>query len=283
MWMCDSTRDGLNTVLSKVDNIRVYSKDVIDLLHKKRGLTNFEAAQQLGITKVISGSISESDQNLILEIEIDDARGMIVYAEEIRGTGSRLIEMQNDAVKAILKVIKPELRQDQLQKLVANRTNEQLEGYKLLTESMGEVVEEQGKPAAPPAKPHGEETSWELGWPASAFAADPNEAEVKQLLELYRTALESKSMEQISAIYVEVTPSMRDALTRYFATADNLKVRFSNFDILIEGNEAVATFTRNDEFKDAHSGRDMQLEVRVSSVVAKQDGGWKIRGLRKPS
>ena len=90
-------------------------------------------------------------------------------------------------------------------------------------------------------------------------------------------------MEQIAAIYVEVTPSMRDALTRYFATADSLKVRFSNFDILIEGNEAVATFTRNDEFKDAHNGRDIHLEVRVSSVVAKQDGGWKIRGLRKPS
>src|SRR5438445_5363162 len=282
-WMCENTRDALNTTLSRVDNLRAYSKHVIDLLHKKRGRTNFEAAQQLGITKVISGSISVSDQNLLLEIEIDDARGMIDYAEEIRGTGSRLIEMQNDAVKAILKVIKPELRQDQLQKLVANRSNEQLEGYKLLTESMGEVVEEKGKPAAPPVKPHGEETSWELGWPASAFAADPNEAEVKQLLERYRTALESKSMEQISAIYVEVTPSMRDALTRYFATADNLTVRFSNFDILIEGNEAVATFTRNDEFKDAHSGRDMQLEVRVSSVVAKQDGGWKIRGLRKPS
>ena len=282
-WMCDSTRDGLNTVLSKVDNIRVYSKDVIDLLHKKRGLTNFEAAQQLGITKVISGSISVSDQNLLLEIEIDDARGMIDYAEEIRGTGSRLIEMQNDAVKAILKVIKPELKQDQLQKLVANRTNEQLEGYKLLAESMGEVVEEKGKPTAPPAKPHGDETSWDLGWAATAFAADPSEAEVKQLLERYRTALETKDMEQIAAIYVEVTPSMRDALTRYFATADNLKVSFSNFDILIEGNEAVATFTRNDEFKDAHNGRDIHLEVRVSSVVAKQDGGWKIRGLRKPS
>src|SRR5207249_3345755 len=214
-WMCDSTRDGLNTVLSKVDNIRVYSKDVIDLLHKKRGLTNFEAAQQLGITKVISGSISVSDQNLLLEIEIDDARGMIDYAEEIRGTGSRLIEMQNDAVKAILKVIKPELKQDQLQKLVANRTNEQLEGYKLLAESMGEFVEQKEKPSPPPL---GEETSWNLGWPAAAFAADPSEPEVRDLLERYRAALESKSVDQIATVYVEMTPGLRDALTRYFAT-----------------------------------------------------------------
>jgi TolB-like protein len=282
-WMCDSTREGLNTVLSKVKNIHVYSRDVIDFLRKRRGLTNFEAAQQLGITKVVSGSISGSDQNLVLEIEIDDARGMIDSAEEIRGTGSRLIEMQNDAVKAILKVIKPELGQDQLQKLVANRTNDQLESYKLLTESMGEVVEEKEKPSVPPAKTGGEETSWDLGWPAAAFAADPGEPEVRDLLERYRTALESKSLDQITAVYVEMTPGMRDALTRYFATADDLKVRFSNYEILIEGNEAVATFTRADDFKDAQSGRDMHLEVRVSSVVSKGDGGWKIRGLKKPS
>ena len=187
---------------------------LVDFLHKRRGLTNFEAAQQLAITKVVSGSISGSDQNLVLEIEIDDARGMIDSAEEIRGTGSRLIEMQNDAVKAILKVIKPELGQDQLQKLVANRTNDQLEGYKLLTESMGEFVEQKEKPSPPPAKTHGEETSWNLDWPAAAFAADPSEPEVRDLLERYRAALESKSVDQIATVYVEMTPGLRDALTR---------------------------------------------------------------------
>jgi TolB-like protein len=281
-WMCDSTRAGLNTLLSKVDHIKVYSKDVIDLLHKKRGLTNFEAAQKLGITKMISGSISQSGHNIVLEIEIDDAQGMIDNAEEIHGTGSRLIAMQNDAAKAILKVIKPDLTEANFEKLVANRTNDQLEAYKLLAESMGEVVEEKDKPA-PSAQPHGEGTSWEPRWPAPAFAADPSEAEVRELLERYRTALESKSIDQIAKVYVDISPGMRDALTRYFENADKLTVQFSNYDILIEGNEAVATFTRDDNFKDTHSGRDMHLEVRVSSVMAKQDGAWRIRGLQKPS
>jgi TolB-like protein len=282
-WVCDATRDGLNTVLSKVENVHVYSKDVIDFLHKKRGLSNFEAAQQLGIAKIVSGSISGSDQNLVLDIEVDNAEGMIDSAEEIRGTGPHLIEMQNDAVKAILKVIKPEMGEDQLRKLVAYRTNDQLESYKLLTESMGDFVDQPEKPSPPPAKTHGQETSWNLGWPAAAFAADPGEQEVRELLERYRAALESKSLDQIAAVYVEMTPGLRDALNRYFAAADDLKVRFSNYEILIEGNEAIATFTRDDDFKDAHSGRDMHLEVRMSSVVAKGDGGWKIRGLKKPS
>jgi len=58
-------------------------------------------------------------------------------------------------------------------------------------------------------------------------------------------------------------------------------VRFSNYEILIEGNEAVATFTRDDDFKDAHSGREMHLEVRMSSVVSKGDGGWKNPGVEE--
>jgi TolB-like protein/ketosteroid isomerase-like protein len=279
-WVCNSTREGLNTILSKV--VKVYSRDVIDLLRKKRGMTNTEAAEKLGITKVITGSISESGHGLVLAIEIDAADGMIDTAEEIPGSEQRLIEMQNNAAKAVLRVIKPDFGQEAFQKLVANRTNDQLEGLKLLAETMGDVVDEKEKPPPPPP-PRGQETSWDIDWPAAAFAADPGEGEVKDLLERYRVALEAKSMDQIAKVYVEITPGMRDALARYFETADQLKVRFSNYDIFVEGNEAVATFTRDDDFKDARSGRDMHLEVRISSVVAKQDGGWRIRGLKKPS
>ena len=150
---------------------------------------------------------------------------------------------------------------------------------KLLTETMGGADD---KPSAP--KPVDPNASWRLAWPATAYADDGGEqGAIQQLLERYRASLESKNVDQIAAIYVEMSPSMRDALTRYFATADELKISFSNYDILVEGTEAVATFTRNDEFKDARSGRDVHLEVRMSSVVTKQTGGWRIRGLRKPS
>jgi ketosteroid isomerase-like protein len=76
---------------------------------------------------------------------------------------------------------------------------------------------------------------------------------------------------------------MRSALERYFQNAQDLKVQFSNFDILVEGDEALATFTRSDDFKDAQTGKPVHLEMRVSSIVAKQTDGWKIRGMKKPS
>ena len=46
---------------------------------------------------------------------------------------------------------------------------------------------------------------------------------------------------------------------------------------------ALATFTRSDDFVDAQSGVPVHLEVRVSNVLARQGGDWKIRGLKKPS
>jgi ketosteroid isomerase-like protein len=81
----------------------------------------------------------------------------------------------------------------------------------------------------------------------------------------------------------DLSEGQRQALLRYFDNAHGLKIQFSNLDILVEGDEALATFTRDDVFKDVRSGREMHLEVRMSSVLAKQAGGWRIRALKKPS
>jgi hypothetical protein len=61
---------------------------------------------------------------------------------------------------------------------------------------------------------------------------------------------------------------MRDGLRHYFQSAAHLQVQFSNLDIVVEGDEALATFTRSDDFVDAQSGLPVHLEVRVSNVLA---------------
>jgi ketosteroid isomerase-like protein len=126
---------------------------------------------------------------------------------------------------------------------------------------------------------------WQRPWATDAYAgeAGPEEAAVRRLLEDYRVALEKKDLERLAAIQESMSDSQRQALARYFENAGGLKVQFSDLDILVEGNEALATFTRNDAFSDILSGRAMHLEVRVSSVLAKLDGSWKIRALKKPS
>lgn len=284
-WMCDLTRDGLNTILSKVGKVQVYSKQKIDLLREKRGLSEIEAAEQLGIAKMISGTISATEHDVALELEIVDIKsGMLEDSERVRGTQAQLIDLQNQAAVEVVRALKVKVSPEVLDKIVATRSNDQLDNLRLLTESMGGFVDEGETPSAPAPKKPGPGVSWSVPWPAVAHAEENAEqAAVRQLLEQYRAALEAKNLERMAAIYVALNDQMRDSLKRYFENAQDLKVRFSNFDILVEGDKAVATFTRNDDFKDANSGRDAHLEVRVSSVVTKQEGQWKILGLKKPS
>jgi TolB-like protein len=254
-WMCDFTRDGLNTVLSKLRPLNVYSRQKIDLLQRKRGLTEIEAAEQLGIAKMISGTLVVADHAVVLEIEVVDVgTGMLQDTERVRGVEDQLVELQNKAAAQLVRLLDVPVAEDQLEKIFASRTDDQLESYKLLTESMGGFLDEGD--AAPAPAPKGP-------------AKQPEES--------------AKDVEKVAALYVQMNDQMREALDRYFKSANGLSIRFSKLDILIEGNEGVATFTRNDDFTDARSGKEMHLEVRVSSVVSKQGADWKIRGLKKPS
>ena len=81
----------------------------------------------------------------------------------------------------------------------------------------------------------------------------------------------------------EETPEQRDGFTRYFASADGLTVALSDLDVLLDGDEALVTFTRRDVFQDHASGKEMKLEVRLSSVVVNQDGKWLMRGVKRCS
>jgi hypothetical protein len=190
--------------------------------------------------------------------------------------------MQNNAAIDVMRALKLPIDVTELNKVLAKRTNDRLDDYKLLTESMGGASEEE---APPPGPPHSRAPRWEwpsLVGPRSAFAAASDEDAIRALLEQYRAALESESMPQVEAVHVRLPDAMRDALSRYFQNARRLQVHFSKVDIVVEGDEALATFTRSDDFLDAETGLPVHLEVRVSNVVARQGAAWKIRGLKGP-
>lgn len=42
------------------------------------------------------------------------------------------------------------------------------------------------------------------------------------------------------------------------------------------GNEAVVSYTRTDDFADARTGRPMHVTVRLTKVLKRQDGEWKL-------
>ncbi len=301
VWMRDLTRDGINTVLSKVKRLRVYSKQKIDFLAEKRRLPEIEVAEVLGITKMISGAVAMGESLVTIEWQIvDTSSGILDAAEEVRGRKDDLIELQNNVARQLLRALNVSVTPEEIDVILSNRTNETLNSYRLLTETFGDDIDESERLSSAAQRP-----TWALAWPAVAYAqegeaivqlrpavaqegkpapaAEEDEHAVRDVLEAYRVALENKDMGQLSDVLVEVSEKQEEAFTRYFNHAQGLKVIFSDFDILVEGDEALASFTREDRFMDEHAGRELHLEVRVTGLLVKQDGQWKIRGLQRPS
>jgi ketosteroid isomerase-like protein len=286
--MRELTRDGLNTMLSRFEALRVYSRQKIDFVREKRNLSEIEAAEALGMSKMLSASVAADGSSVTLDLEVVDiASGLLEGSDRVQGPPQRFMELQIDLALRALALLGVKPTPEQLKSLAAGRDNETLDAYRMLTDTLGEPTPPHaGEPEPPPpASPSGPApgTGW-LDWNATAYAQqEDEEALIRSLLERYGAALEAKSVDQLAALQVEMRDTQRASLARYFASAGDLHVRISNVDVLVEGDEAVATFTREDVFDDARSGRRMRLEVRISGLLVKEQNTWKIRGLRDPS
>jgi class 3 adenylate cyclase/TolB-like protein/ketosteroid isomerase-like protein len=280
-WVKDNTRDGLNTLLSKVTRLRVFSREKIDFLRERRGLSEIEVAETLGIQKMIVGALAMDGRDVVLEARVVDiATGILDASKMQKGDLDELIDVQNRLAGDLLAALHVSLSDDERTQLFAGRTNETLDGYRRLADTFGDATGG-AAPAPRPSKP--KRSSW-LSWPRTAWAADADpEPAIRAVLEAYRAALEAEDVTAVAAVHVELPPEQRDGFTRYFASADGLTVALSDLDVLLDGDEALVTFTRRDVFQDHASGKEMKLEVRLSSVVVNQDGKWLMRGVKRCS
>ena len=80
--MQDNTRDGLNTLLSKVIALRVFSREKIDFLRERSGLSEIEVAETLGIQKMIVGTLAMEGGDVVLEARVVDIATGILDASE---------------------------------------------------------------------------------------------------------------------------------------------------------------------------------------------------------
>jgi adenylate cyclase len=274
-WMQDTTRDGLNTLLSKVGTLRVFSREKIDFLRQRRGLTEIEVAETLGIQKMISGSLGLQNGEVLLDVRVVDiSTGILDASESLRGSPEELIELQNQLASSVIAALGVHLSAAEQTALFAQRTRETLDGYRRLADTFGEAPE--GRPPAA----H-ERTSWQR-WIGTGVAwADDGAADVAALLETYRAALERKDVDAVAAVHVSLNEEQRAGFDRYFASAAELRVTVGDIDVLLDGDEGVVTFTRRDVFRDRTSDKEVELEVRLSSIVVRKDGHWLMRGVRR--
>jgi ketosteroid isomerase-like protein len=117
------------------------------------------------------------------------------------------------------------------------------------------------------------------GRAAYAQAPDREQVDIRALFDRYAAAIQAKDAAALAALQLDMDDEQRASLARYFAIANELRVRVRDVDPLVDGDDAVVTFTREDSFTDAPSGRRLHLEVRVSGRLVRQGGRWKIKSL----
>jgi adenylate cyclase len=274
-WMREVLRDGLNTQLSALSSVKVYSKEFIDFLMTRQGLSEYEAATQLGIKKMLSGSFVVVEGTVRIEMHVVDvASGVLEGSYTTMGREQDFLELQSrmalDAVARLHLPVTPQEREA----LLAQRSTD-VEALKRLLEAEGGAAE---RPSVTPHDPGSSLPRWlaRLMVPAVVQADDNVNAEILAVLERYRQATEARAISAVEALYGEFTPEQRAAQQRYFENVRDLRVGIENVDIAVLGDEAVATFTRTDDFLDIRTGRAMHLVVRLTKIFRRYQGAWKL-------
>ena len=121
---------------------RVFSREKIDFLRERRGLTEIEVAEALGIQKMIVGALAMDGHDVVLEARVVDiATGILDASESARGQPDDLIELQNQLATELLLALRVRLSDQERANLFANRTKDSLDGYRRLADTFGEAPE----------------------------------------------------------------------------------------------------------------------------------------------
>jgi class 3 adenylate cyclase/TolB-like protein len=281
-----------NSQLSKAAGLKVYSREHFEFEVEKRKLPVIEVAKQLGISKMIYGSVLMLGTKLHIEAHINDVQsGEMEASETVEAIVDDLLDRTKEMAVKIMGELNvavpvehakttpelPSLGLDALTDLM------EAEGEKpIVNTPKREGGSSQGGPRKE-SEPHSWIPAWQewLAVPeAWADEPSPQEAaskeEVRQVLEKYRQAYEQKDPELLATVYQIFTPAQQEANTKYFQNTQDLRVTISDVDITVQENEAAVSYTREDEFIDAKSKQKVKLDVRFTKMFVRTDNGWKM-------
>ena len=281
-WRREALRDGLNAQLSQLSQVKVYSKEFIDFLITRKGLTDIEAATQLGIKKMLSGSVVVVGDTLHIETHVVDvASGVLEVSYTTSGREQDFLDGQKMALDVISHLNLP-VTEDERRTVLAQKPSTNAEALKMLLEAESGGAQPPAAPGSGTSKesPRSALPCWlaslELVRAAYADDAGGTQAAILDVLEHYRKATESRELQALAAVYDDFSPDQQAAQQRYFENVRDLKVVIDHVDVAVVGDEAVASYTRTDDFVDARTGRPMHVTVRLTKILRRSDGTWKL-------
>jgi len=303
-WMSRALRVAFDTELSKVKALRVFSPEVIDRTTRARGADSLYTARELGVARLVTGSYHVTGKTLRIDARIVNAdTGVNEATDSVEGNLDEFFDLQKRLVLSMLQRLRVQISPSEGAS-IEQRTNTDMDAYRLLLESEGVLKEQQGQAPTQTGKDPGPQSRtgslFDLetllfsranaaepaagdgppgadAAPASpAAAAGDLHAAVQQLLEAYRAALEKKDVDGVAGLYAEFSDRQRDALASYLRSADQLSVEIAAVNVVDQGGAAIVSFTRRDSFSDRTSERPVKLEVRLSKILVRQGSTWKI-------
>lgn len=278
LWIRDAVRDGLNTQLSELAGVRVYSREFLDFLMTRQGLSEIEVATKLGIEKMLAGGVSVVDGVVRVDTQIVDvASGVIDSSFTRSGTRADFLALQNEVIVGVIDKLGLRLTSEDERRLAARRATDVDALRHLLEVEGGKPVPVPPHPTTNPPAPN---TSW-FG-PASAWADDDEvvRRDITAFLEGYRRATEAGDIAALAPMYADFSAEQRSALVRYFAGVRSLRVAIDNVEIAVVGDEAVTSYSRIDDFVDAKTGRPLHVAVSVTKTLTRARGGWVFAATR---
>ncbi len=284
-WISKALRVAFNTELSKVKALRVYSPELIDRTAKTRGADYLFTARQLGIGRLLTGSFHVVDDTLRIDAHIVDAdSGLNQASDSVEGNLTSFFDLQKQLVLSMLRRLRVQVSAEEGAS-IETETNTDVDAYRLLLESEGVVdtAPEGSRPAATPTPAKHSDGAPLWPWLGAAHAAendlDPDaDSQVRAVLEAYRKALEEKDVDRVATLYTAFAEPQRAALRGYLQSATELRVELADIAITPQGAGVAATFTRRDRFVDQETGKPVRLEVRLTKMLVREGGTWKIGG-----
>ncbi len=283
-WIGKALRVALNTELSKVRVLRVYAPELIDRTAAVRKSDQLATAQELGIRKLLTGSFSVLGNVIRIDGEIiDTATGVQEASDSVQGDLGDFFDLQKQLVFRMLRRLRVDLSPAEGES-IQNKSNTNVDAYRLLLESEGVVEEGAPRATAPPPSPvtpqsHSDARDWTFGFVGRALAADlenDTSTAARDLLERYRSALERKDLDSLSALYVAFSARQREALRTYLESATDLRVELADITVEPRGADVAVTYTRRDRFVDKDSAKPQRLEVRLTKILVREGGNWKF-------
>jgi TolB-like protein len=316
-WVGTALRLAFNTELSKVRALHVYAPELIDRTVKELGTDQLTTAQRLGIDRVVTGSFSIVGTTALIDARIVDATtGLQEGSDSVRGDLNDIFDLQKKLVLSLLRRLRVKLSVEEGSS-IENGSNKDVDAYRLLLDTEEAFDEPTAAPEPSPhptplvVEPQSRRddgansrrtvlaVSSALAMlvehavlpPAAAItgllparvayaeeSAGETESAVRKLFQEYQQALQAKDVDHLATLYVSFSARRREALRVYFDNALDYEAEIVDVTVMPHGSETAVSYTRRDRFVDRGTHKPISLEVRLTRIVVRDGGKWKIRG-----